>query len=100
MVINWLFSSDGNGVKSLVRIGSIADIIHFLNGRSEFGYRLSGYFSNKSSNQENYLGPIDDALEYIIKEGIHELYCSTSELNQKQIKTFIDFAENNLILLN
>ena len=92
----------GGNYRKVVVIGeneNVKNIIHFLNGRSEFGYRLSGYFSNKSSNQENYLGPIDDALEYIIKEGIHELYCSTSELNQKQIKTFIDFAENNLIII-
>ncbi len=91
----------GGNYRKVVVIGeneNAKNIINFLNERSEYGYRLSGYFSNKNSKQENYLGPIDNAFEYITKEGIHELYCSTTELSQKQIKKYIDFAENNLII--
>lgn len=91
----------GGNYRKVVVIGeneNAKNIIDFLNSRSEFGYRLSGYFSDKNSYKQNYLGGIDDAFDYIKKEGIHELYCSTTELSQKQIKKFIDFAENNLII--
>ena len=91
----------GGNYRKVVVIGeneNVKKIISFLNERSEYGYRLLGYFSDKNSNQKNYLGQINDAFDYIKSEGIHELYCSTTELSQKQIKKFIDFAENNLII--
>ena len=74
----------GGNYRKVVVIGeneNVKNIINFLNERSEYGYRLLGFFSNKNSNQENYLGSIDQAFDYITKEGIHELYCSTTELS-------------------
>ncbi|RPD97514.1 undecaprenyl-phosphate glucose phosphotransferase [Aureibaculum marinum] len=91
----------GGNYRKVVVIGeneNVKSIIKFLNDRSEYGYRFIGYFSNTCSNQDNFLGKIDEAFEFISNEGIHELYCSTTELSQQQIKEFIDFADNNLII--
>ena len=91
----------GGNYRKVVVIGvneNVKKIIQLLNDKSEYGYRLLGFFSNKFSNQENYLGTIEDAFSFMTQEDIHELYCSTTELSQKQIKKFIDFAENNLIV--
>jgi len=92
----------GGNYRKVVVIGlnkNVKNIISFLNERSEFGYRLLGYFSNKSKRGENYLGTINESFSFILKERIHEIYCSTSELSQQQISEFIDFADNNLIVL-
>lgn len=92
----------GGNFRKVVVIGenqNVKNIIGFLNEKSEYGYRLLGHFSDKPSERPNYLGPINEAVDFILKEGIHELYCSTTELSQKQIKEFIDFAENNLIVV-
>lgn len=92
----------GGNFRKVVVIGqneNMKNIIHFLNNKSEYGYRLLGYFSNNiPENKNNYLGNIEDAFSYILQEGVHELYCSTTELDQEQIKKFIHFSENNLIV--
>lgn len=92
----------GGNFRKVVVIGqneNMKNIIHFLNNKSEYGYRLLGFFSDKPQlNQNSFLGRIEDAFSYITKEGIHELYCSTTELSQQQIKKFIHFSENNLIV--
>ncbi len=92
----------GGNFRKVVVIGqneNMKNIIHFLNNKSEYGYRLLGYFSDQPQiNQDGFLGTIEDAFSYITKEGIHELYCSTTELSQQQIKKIIHFCENNLIV--
>jgi len=92
----------GGNFRKVVVIGqneNMKNIIHFLNNKSEYGYRLLGFFSDKPQlNQNSFLGRIEDAFSYITKEGVHELYCSTTELSQQQIKKFIHFSENNLIV--
>lgn len=95
----------GGNYRNVVVIGnnsSIKKMTSFFNTRQEFGYRYIGYFSDKNQTDKKYLGNVQDAFSYILKEElghddcIHEIYCSIAELTQEKIKDFIDFADNNL----
>ncbi len=62
----------------------------------EFGYRYLGYFTNSPSVGRNYLGKIDKAYEFILKNKVDEIYCMVSQLNKQELHEFITFADNNL----
>ena len=63
----------------------------------ELGYRYLGYFDDKKSNSETYLGSIVDCFLYILENKVDEIYCSAAEFNQQELHNLIDFADNNLI---
>ncbi len=63
----------------------------------ELGYRYLGYFDDKESKSETYLGPIVDCFLYILENTVDEIYCSAAEFNQQELHNLIDFADNNLI---
>ena len=67
----------------------------FFNKNPEYGYVHLKTFNlkdRKSINLEAYF-------DYIKKEEIDEIYCSISELTNKQIIEVADFADNNLKIL-
>jgi putative colanic acid biosynthesis UDP-glucose lipid carrier transferase len=49
-------------------------------------------------NDTNELA-LQDCYEFILTNSIDEIYCSISELNDEQMKSLIDFADNNLKVL-
>lgn len=66
----------------------------FFNKNPEYGYSHKKTFNFK--NKEHTL---EDCFNYIIDEGIDEIYCSISELSNSQIADIVDFADNNLKIL-
>ncbi len=64
----------------------------FFKNNPEYGYTHKKTFSLKSENSIT----LSDCFNYIINENIDEIYCSISELNNKQISEIVDFADNNL----
>lgn len=67
---------------------------NFFNKKPEYGYLHKRTFNFKSK-QESLL----ECFNYILKEGIDEIYCSISELTNAQIADIVDFADNNLKIL-
>ena len=66
----------------------------FFNQNPEYGYLYKNTFDFKNKEYS-----LNEAFEYIIKEGIDEIYCSISELTNTQIAEIVDFADNNLKIL-
>lgn len=66
----------------------------FFTNNPEYGYLHKKTFDFKKSEQT-----IESCFNYIIKEGIDEVYCSISELTDYQIADIVDFADNNLKIL-
>ncbi len=96
------YRNRGGNFRNIIIVGankSVQKISDFLHDHTELGYRIVGFFSDKHLNQKNYLGTIEDAFEYALNNEIDEIYCSMSELTNSQIKSFIDFADNNLKVL-
>ncbi|MGM0634654.1 MAG: exopolysaccharide biosynthesis polyprenyl glycosylphosphotransferase [Bacteroidota bacterium] len=68
----------------------------FFEANPEFGYKFRKKFQLKENNTSEEL---QACFDYIIKEDIDELYCSSYELSNEQIAEIIDFADNNLKVL-
>ena len=64
--------------------------------KPELGYRYKGYFGINKSSSKTYLGPVEDSFQYILKNGIDEIYCMASQLTTYEIKNLIKFSDNNL----
>ncbi len=92
----------GGNFRDVIILGgnqSIESLTNLFNLRNDLGYRFKGYFSDKTSTKEKYLGNLDDSFEYIIKNHIDEVFCSVSELSKKEINKTIEFCELNNITI-
>lgn len=67
---------------------------NFFNIKPEYGY-----LHQKTFNFKNKEESLNNCFDYILKEGIDEIYCSISEMSNTQIADIVDFADNNLKIL-
>ena len=58
-----------------------------------------GYLHKRTFNFKNKEESLKGCFEYILTEGVDEIYCSISELTNSQIADIVDFADNNLKIL-
>ena len=65
---------------------------NFFKKSPEYGYLHKKTFDFKDRSKEN----LEGCFHFILEEGIDEIYCSISELNNSQISEIVDFADNNL----
>jgi putative colanic acid biosynthesis UDP-glucose lipid carrier transferase len=65
---------------------------NFFKKSPEYGYLHKKTFNFKDRSKE-YL---EGCFQFILEEGIDEIYCSISELSNSQIAEVVDFADNNL----
>lgn len=87
----------GGNYKQVVIIGtntSTKKLENFFNNQPGYGYKYMGFFTNV--DDENKLGSVSESFDYIIDNKIDEVYCSVKELNNSQIKKFIDFCDLKL----
>ena len=66
-------------------------LIKVFREREEYGYTFKKQFSPKDIGFS-----IDGCFDYLVKNEVHEIYCSISELGNSEITQFINFADNNL----
>jgi len=64
----------------------------FFNNNPEYGYTHKKTFDLKDKSETE----LESCLGYIKDELVDEIYCSVSELTNKQLNIIIDFADNNL----
>ena len=91
----------GGNFRNIILIGSnksMQNVNDFIEDHPELGFKILGCFSN-ITKKNNLLGTIEDSFEYAKNNIVDEIICSISELSQEQIKKFIDFTDNNLIVL-
>lgn len=68
---------------------------NFFNKNPEYGYSHKKTFNLKDKTEQELVSCFD----FIVHEKIDEIYCSISELSNKQLNMVIDFADNNLKIL-
>ena len=88
----------GGNYRNTVIIGknkNTAILEDFFKNNPEYGYTHKKTFNLKGENNLT----LSNCFEFINKENIDEIYCSISELNNKQISEIVDFADNNLKIL-
>lgn len=65
-----------------------------------YGYQCKKIFNvNSSPAEKDDPFTLNLCLDYILNENIDEIYCSITELKNTQIKTLVDFCDNNLKVL-
>lgn len=90
-----LYRSRGKNYRNVVIIGrdeTSKKIIETLRNKADLGYRYIGFFSNKSSKKDKYLGPLSKSFDYIVDNNIDEIYCTISTLSKDEVKEFTKFA--------
>lgn len=98
-LLKW-YRLKGKNFRRVVVIGqdeSSKKIINFFKSESDYGFRFIGFFSDKESRSKDYKGTIKESLNFILKNGIQEVYCSRSSLNLEAIKKFIKFGDQHSI---
>lgn len=87
----------GSNYRNAVIIGYTPEAIRLkglFETRNDYGYHFLGYFSDKKENVA-IKGKIADVKPFIIKNEVHEIYCSLNEVSDAQLKNLVDFAAEN-----
>lgn len=88
----------GGNYRNTVILGrnpKTAQLEKFFKQRQEYGYSHKKTFTFKDNNTAT----LQECFVYILNNAIDEIYCSMSELSNKQIREVIDFSDNNLKIL-
>jgi putative colanic acid biosynthesis UDP-glucose lipid carrier transferase len=88
----------GGNVRKVVIIGlnqKTEQLRKFFNDNPVYGYKLYRKFDLKGPNKVS----IEECMDYILKEGIDEVYSSVAEIGNKDLLKLIDFVDNNLKIL-
>ena len=94
------YRAEGGNFRNIVFIGSnpSADYIaRFIEEHPETGYKTLGYFSNKDTDKDQYLGKIEDSFHFFENNTVDEIYCSIADLSRSQVEKFISYADNHLM---
>lgn len=73
------------------------DLQNFFIKHPEHGYRFMGFFDEKSSDHPGFRGKLHELEKYCIDEEVDEIYCLSSELNNSQLDSLIDFADKHFL---
>ena len=63
----------------------------FFEGQPVYGYQLQKVFDLKKQKHS-----LEEVMEYVMNEGIDEIYISVAEMSNHQINQLIAFVDNNL----
>ena len=67
-----------------------------FNDDAWLGYQMMGFFDHNSRNQD-VIGDLSKLNQYVISENIDIIFCCLPKLYDDDVKSIINFAENNLI---
>lgn len=84
-------------IRNVVVIGKnkkANQLIELFENRPEFGLKFIHQFAPLKENFN-----LKESQEFVLTQKIDEIYCSVTELTDKQMESFINFADNNLITL-
>jgi len=84
----------GGNYRNVIIIGdneNTKKLAQIFNTRKEFGYNYKNHFNTKSTDFT-----LENCFTYIADNDIDELYCSISELTDKQISKIVNYADKNL----
>lgn len=90
--------SFGGNYRNTVILGvnkKTLDLEDFFNKNPEYGYIHKKTFNFKDRNELD----LKLCFDYILENAVDEIYCSISELSNRQIVDITNFADNNLKIL-
>ncbi|MEH6408848.1 MAG: exopolysaccharide biosynthesis polyprenyl glycosylphosphotransferase, partial [Leeuwenhoekiella sp.] len=84
----------GGNIQRVVILGENSKTRHlktFFEKNPAYGYELIKVFDFREKKKL-----VNEVIDYVIQNDIDEIYCSISEMKNKQIAKIVDFADNNL----
>ena len=87
----------GSNFRNAVIIGYTPEAIRLkelFDTRNDYGYRFLGYFSDKKSNS-SVKGKLADLKDFVLINKVDEIYCSLNEISNEELKSLVDFADEN-----
>lgn len=102
-IIIKIYRGRGYNFKQVVIVGDDDEKIQSLYDEikaGNYGYKISGFFSNTFSTGESKLkclGSLSDVEIYCKENNIDEIYCTLKENREKAIINLVNFAERNMI---
>ncbi|CAA9298296.1 MAG: Glycosyltransferase [uncultured Cytophagales bacterium] len=82
----------------IVGVSEIADQLKkFFSINPQYGYQFLGFFDDRATNGEDLRGRVADVKEYVLTNKVDEIYCTMTEVNNRQVNDLLDFAEKNHI---
>ncbi len=95
-----MFRTSGRNRRRVVIVG-ISEIASqlkkFFNINPQYGYQFLGFFDDRVANGEDLKGKVADVKEYVLANEVDEIYCTMTEVNNRQVNDLLDFAEKNHI---
>lgn len=88
----------GGNYRKVIILGngkSSAQLAAFFRDNPDYGYKLEGIFDLKTNKEKE----MQLCFDFVLKNGIDEMYCSLANLNDDDINELIDFTDNNLKIL-
>ena len=87
----------GGNFRRVVIVGhgkNVVQLKDFFNDNPDYGYKLEKVF-NVNNKEEN----IESCFQFVLDKNVDEIYCSLSDLTNKEVNQFVDFTDNNLKIL-
>lgn len=96
------YRSFGKNYRKTVVLGyddSSKKIIKIFKSKANLGYKFMGFFANKAYKNVDFLGPVTESFDYIKDQGVDEVYCSLTAINEAQIRELKKFTSERSIVL-
>ncbi len=96
------YRAQGNNYRKVVVLGgdeSAKKMIKLFQNKKDLGYIVEGFFSNKQFKSKLYKGNILTSENFILENGIDEMYCSLSELDKEEVERINAFASQHSIVV-
>lgn len=74
-------------------------MIKLFKNRGSLGYSFLGFFSNKTSEDSNYLGSEKDLYDFVQTNEVDEIYATLSNLKKSQVKKLTKYTSLHNITL-
>jgi putative colanic acid biosynthesis UDP-glucose lipid carrier transferase len=74
-------------------------MIKLFKSRGSLGYSFLGFFSNKTSEDSNYLGSEKDLYDFVQTNEVDEIYATLSNLKKSQVKKLTKYTSLHNITL-
>lgn len=85
----------GGNFRKIIIVGNelnVRQLAIFFNENQDYGYKLEKIFDLKLEKKHQ----IESCFSYVLENKIDEIYCSLSDLSATEVRSFVNFTDNNL----
>ena len=95
-----ILRAKGYNIKRVIVVGYdklTKDLVTHFEEHPEYGYRVSGVFSQNGDAKDSYSNCITQIKQHAIANKIDEIYCCLPYMEYKHMKNLVDFGHQHMI---